>query len=74
MVSLHSLAQNAFLDSANGHVIALSQPLGQLKLPRRPSSEFGRIKDWRRGAACYDRCPKAFIFATILAGTALFWL
>ena len=35
---------------------------------------FGRLKDWRRIATRYDRCPKVFHSAVALAATVLFWL
>lgn len=35
---------------------------------------FGRLKDWRRVATRYDRCPTAFLSAIALAATVLFWL
>ncbi len=35
---------------------------------------FGRLKDWRRVAARYDRCPTAFFSAIALAATVIFWL
>lgn len=35
---------------------------------------FGRLKDWRRVATRYDRCPKAFFSAIALAAVVLFWL
>jgi transposase len=37
---------------------------------------FGRLKDWRRVATGYDRCPTAFLSAIApgLAATVLFWL
>ena len=35
---------------------------------------FGRLKDWRRVAIRYDRCPKVFMSAIALAATVLFWL
>ena len=30
---------------------------------------FGRLKDWRRVATRYDRCPKVFLSAVALAAT-----
>ena len=33
---------------------------------------FGRLKDWRRVATRYDRCPKVFLSAIALAATVLF--
>ena len=35
---------------------------------------FGRLKDWRRIATRYDRCPELFLSAIALAATVLFWL
>ena len=35
---------------------------------------FGRLKDWRRVATRYDRCPAAFLSAIALAATILCWL
>ncbi|MEZ5725438.1 MAG: IS5 family transposase [Paracoccaceae bacterium] len=35
---------------------------------------FGRLKDWRRVATRYDRCPETFFSAILLAATVIFWL
>ncbi|WP_146612710.1 transposase, partial [Falsochrobactrum ovis] len=35
---------------------------------------FGRLKDWRRVATRYDRCPMTFFSAIALAATVIFWL
>ena len=35
---------------------------------------FGRIKDWRRIATRYDRCPIIFFGAITLAAIIIFWL
>ena len=35
---------------------------------------FGRLKDWRRIATRYDRCPKVFLSAVALAAIVIFWL
>ncbi|MDV2968793.1 IS5 family transposase [Nitratireductor aquimarinus] len=35
---------------------------------------FGRLKDWRRVATRYDRCPMVFLSAIALAATVIFWL
>ena len=34
---------------------------------------FGKLKDWRRAANRYDRCPKVFRSAIARAATAIFW-
>lgn len=35
---------------------------------------FGRLKDWRRVATRYDRCPNVFLSAVALAATVMFRL
>jgi transposase len=35
---------------------------------------FGRLKDWRRVATRYERCPTVFLSAVALAATVMFWL
>ncbi|SFB17086.1 transposase, IS4 family [Poseidonocella pacifica] len=35
---------------------------------------FGRLKDWRRVATRYDRCPKVFCSAIALAALVIYWL
>jgi transposase len=41
---------------------------------KRIERMFGRLKDWRRVATRYDRCPKVFLSAIALAATVIFWL
>lgn len=41
---------------------------------RRIEIMFGRLKDWRRVATRYDRCPEVFLSAIALAATVIFWL
>ena len=40
----------------------------------RIENMFARLKDWRRIATRYDRCPDLFLSACALAATVLFWL
>jgi transposase len=35
---------------------------------------FVRIKDWRRIATRYDRCPILFLSACALAAAVIYWL
>ncbi|MBO9413678.1 MULTISPECIES: transposase [unclassified Ruegeria] len=35
---------------------------------------FGRLKDWRRVATRYDRCPKLFPSAIAIAALVIYWL
>jgi transposase len=46
----------------------------QYKRRNRIEIMFGRLKDWRRVATRYDRCPTVFFSALALAATVLFWL
>ena len=51
-------------------------PYDRRRYKRRNRIEimFGRLKDWRRIATRYDRCPAVFLSAIALAATVLFWL
>lgn len=40
----------------------------------RIENAFGRLKDWRRIATRYDRCPEIFFSAIVIAATVIFWL
>jgi transposase len=40
----------------------------------RVEISFGRLKDGRRIATRYDRCPIIFLGAITLAATVIFWL
>lgn len=40
----------------------------------RIENMFGRLKDWRRIATRYDRCPDIFLSACAFAAVILFWL
>jgi transposase len=44
------------------------------KRRHRIENMFGRLKDWRRVAMRYDRCPNVFLSAIALAATVMFWL
>ncbi|MBL4629272.1 MAG: transposase [Roseicyclus sp.] len=44
------------------------------KLRYKIENIFARLKDWRRIAPRYDRCPKLVLSAIALAATVLFWL
>ena len=46
----------------------------QYKRRNRIEIMFGRLKDWRRVAARYDRCPNVFLSAIALAAIVIYWL
>lgn len=49
-------------------------PVKHDKRRNRIEIMFGRLKDWRRVATRYDRCPKVFLSAVALAATVMSWL
>jgi IS30 family transposase len=51
-----------------------SKPIKYDKRRNRIEIMFGRLKNWRRVATRYDRCPKVFLSAVALAATVMFWL
>lgn len=51
-----------------------TKPIKYDKRRNRIEIMFGRLKDWRRVATRYDRCPTVFFSAVALAATVLFWL
>lgn len=50
------------------------EPVKHDKRRNRIEIMFGRLKDRRRVATRYDRCPKVFLSAIALAATVMFWL
>lgn len=40
----------------------------------RIENMFGRLKDWRRIHARYDRCAHTFMSAIAISATVIFWL
>jgi transposase len=50
------------------------KPVRYDKRRNRIEIMFGRLKDWRRVATRYDRCPKVFLSAIALAATVIFSL
>ncbi|EIE49026.1 transposase, IS4 family protein [Citreicella sp. 357] len=60
-----------------GHCFAMpcrARDKRRYKLRNRIEIMFGRLKDWRRVATRYDRCPQIFFSAVVLAATVTFWL
>ena len=44
------------------------------KRRNRIEIRFGRLKNWRRLAIRYDRRPKVFLSAIMLAAILIYWL
>lgn len=62
------------IPSRTGRKVAF--PHDQVRYKKRHKIEncFARLKDWRRVATRYDRCPKVFLSACALAAIVMFWL
>ena len=44
------------------------------RLRHKIANMFARLKDWRRVATRYDRCPILFLSACALAAIVIYWL
>jgi transposase len=44
------------------------------RLRHKIENMFARLKDWRRVATRYDRCPILFLSACALAAIVIYWL
>ncbi len=53
---------------------AIPYDKGLYRQRHRIEIAFGRLKDWRRIATRYDRCPTIFFGAVTLAAIVIFWL
>jgi len=51
-------------------------PHDEIRYKKRHKIEnsFARLKNWRRLATRYDRCPKVFLSACALAAIVMLWL
>ena len=62
------------IPSTRSRKLPIPHDAGLYRQRHRIENSFGRIKDWRRIATRYDRCPKVFLSACALAAVVLFWL
>ena len=71
-----ALQEKGIMPCISGRKILRVVKYDKRRYKRRNRNEimFGGLKDWRRFATRYDRCPKAFFSAVALAATVIFWL
>lgn len=62
------------IPSRTGRKVAIPHDADLYRLRHRIENMFARLKDWRRIAARYDRCPVLFLPACALAATVIYWL
>ena len=62
------------IPSRKGRKAPIPHDEERYKKRHRIENSFARLKDWRRVATRYDRCPKVFLSACALAAIVMFWL
>lgn len=62
------------IPSTKSRKVALPYDKVLYRQRHRIENMFGRLKDWRRIATRYDRCPHTFFSAICIAATVTFWL
>ena len=62
------------IPSRKGRKIAVPHDEVRYRQRHKIENSFARLKDWRRVATRYDRCPKVFLSACALAAVVMFWL
>jgi transposase len=62
------------IPSRRNRKVAIPHDTERYRQRHRIENMFARLKDWRRIATRYDRCPELFLSAIALAATVIFWL
>ena len=62
------------IPSRKGRKVPIPHDADRYKARHKIENSFARLKDWRRVATRYDRCPKVFLSACALAAVVMFWL
>ena len=62
------------IPSRKGRKVPIPHDADRYKKRHKIENSFTRLKDWRRVATRYDRCPKVFLSACALAAVVMFWL
>jgi transposase len=62
------------IPSRIGRKVPIPHDADLYRLRHKIENMFARLKDWRRIATRYDRCPILFLSACALAATVIYWL
>lgn len=62
------------IPSRKGRKVAIDHDRELYRRRHRIENMFAHIKDWRRIATRYDRCPILFLSACAMAATVIYWL
>ena len=71
---LESMGIEPCIPGKKNRVVAIEYDAEFYKERNKIERAFGRIKDWRRVATRYDRCPEMFLSACALVAIVKFWL
>ena len=72
--ALHGKGIKPCIPGRKSRLVPIKYDKRRYKRRNRIEIMFGRLKDWRRVATPYDRCPTVFFSAIALAATIIFWL
>ena len=61
------------IPSKKNRKVQIEHDATRYKKRHKIENMFGRLKDWRRVAMCFDRRAEAFLSACALAAIVLFW-
>lgn len=62
------------IPSRRGRKVAIPHDAELYRQRHKIENMFARLKDWRRIATRYGRCPILFLSACALAATVIYWL
>jgi transposase len=62
------------IPSRMGRKVPILHDEARYRKRHKIENSFARLKDWRRIATHYNRCPKIFLSACALAAVVMFWL
>lgn len=62
------------IPSRLGRKVQIPHDAAIYRLRQKIENMFARLKDWRRVATRYDRCPILFLSACALAAIVIYWL
>jgi transposase len=71
--ALLQLKISSCIPSCAGRNIPIPHDADLYRLRHRIENMSARLRDWRRIATRYDRCPILFLSACALAATVIYW-
>ena len=72
--ALESKGITPYIPSGKNRKVPIPHDETRYRKRHKIENSFAHLKDWRRVATRYDRCPKVFLSACALAAIVMFWL